>query len=257
MDKNAISWVDGPSLDVFSGQEFNVYCDESCHLERDRFRAMSLGAVWCPKQKVREVNHRLVEIKQRHGIKKDAEVKWTKISPCNEPLYMDIIDYFFDDDDLHFRGLIVPDKGVLRHEDFGQTHDEWYYKMYFTMLKTIFERTAHYYVYIDVKDTRSGRNAAKLADVCANDAYDFNHDIVRRVQPIRSEEVQIMQLVDVLTGAIAYRHNHKTAEDGFSMTKVNVINRIVVRSGVSLVKSTLLTERKMNILVWAPGGVYR
>jgi hypothetical protein len=27
---------------------FNVYCDESCHLEHDRQQAMVLGAVWCP-----------------------------------------------------------------------------------------------------------------------------------------------------------------------------------------------------------------
>ena len=27
---------------------FNIYCDESCHLENDDFSAMVLGAVWCP-----------------------------------------------------------------------------------------------------------------------------------------------------------------------------------------------------------------
>ena len=46
-----------------SGKEFNVYCDESCHLEHDRFKAMSLGAVWWPLNKVLEVNKRLTEIK--------------------------------------------------------------------------------------------------------------------------------------------------------------------------------------------------
>ena len=83
-----------------SGKEFNVYCDESCHLEHDKVnKAMALGAVWCPKNKTREINKRLIEIKAKHGIPKESEVKWTKISPCNEPLYRDIIDYFFDDDD--------------------------------------------------------------------------------------------------------------------------------------------------------------
>lgn len=247
-----IDWRGSERSPLFSGLEYNVYCDESCHLEHDRFKAMSLGAVWCPKEKTREINRRIVEIKADHGIKRDAEVKWTKISPCNRQLYMDIVDYFFDDDDLHFRGLIIPDKGILRHDEFSQTHDQWYYKMYFTMLKTIFERSAKYCVYIDIKDTHSGENAEKLADVCANDRYDFDHEIVRRVQPIRSEEVQLMQIVDILTGALTYRHNHPTGEGGFSQTKVDVINRIVRRSGVSLTKSTLLSEKKMNLLVWEP-----
>ena len=250
MAENIPTYYTSATNAPFSGEEYNVYCDESCHLQRDRFKAMSLGAVWCPKSKIREVNKRLVEIKQKHGIKRDAEVKWTKISPCNKDLYMDVVDYFFDDDDLRFRGLIVPDKSLLHHDRFSQTHNEWYYKMYFTMLKTIFNRFARYYVYIDIKDTHSGENAKKLEDVCANNTYDFNHEIIRRVQPIRSDEVQIMQLVDVLTGAIAYRHNHDIITNDTSRTKIDVVNRIIIRSGVSLTKTTLLSERKMNLLIW-------
>ena len=33
---------------------FNVYCDESCHLENDHQKVMVLGAVWCPFDKTRE-----------------------------------------------------------------------------------------------------------------------------------------------------------------------------------------------------------
>lgn len=246
------SYYSGKKEVPFSGSSYNVYCDESCHLEHDKSKAMSLGAIWCPKNKVREMSKRLVEVKGKHGIPKDAEVKWTKISPCNLPLYIDIIDYFFDDDDLSFRGLIVPDKTTLRHSDFNQTHDEFYYKMYFTMLKAIFKRDSHYYVYIDIKDTHSGENAKKLHNVCANDAYDFSHDIVRNVQPIRSEEVQLMQLVDILTGAIAFRHNHSSVTKSTSRSKIAVVNRIIERSGISLTKTTLASERKMNLLVWRP-----
>ena len=247
-----ITWADVSGTMPFSGGEYNVYCDESCHLEHDGFKAMSLGAVWCPKGKAREVNRRIIEIKRRNGINADAEVKWTKISPCNRDLYLDIVDYFFDDDDLHFRGLIVPDKKILDHQRYNQDHNLWYYKMYFTMLKTIFERDSRYYVYIDIKDTHSGENAKSLANVCANDAYDFNHEIIRRVQPIRSEEVQLMQIVDILTGALAYRHNHPEGSTEFSQTKVDIIKRIMRRSGYGLTKSTLLSEKKFNYLVWEP-----
>lgn len=38
------------------------------------------------------------------------EMKWTKISPAKVDLYKDLVNYFFDDDDLHFRGVIIPDK---------------------------------------------------------------------------------------------------------------------------------------------------
>jgi len=31
-------------------QVFNVYCDESCHLENDKQKVMVLGAVWSPRK---------------------------------------------------------------------------------------------------------------------------------------------------------------------------------------------------------------
>ena len=117
-------------------ETFNVYCDESCHLENDHQKAMVLGAVWCPLDKRREIAVRLREIKKKHGLSGSFEVKWTKISPAKREFYLDLVDYFFDNDDLHFRALIVPDKTQLRHDAFpGQDHDTWYYKMYFDMLK--------------------------------------------------------------------------------------------------------------------------
>lgn len=237
---------------LFSGSEFNVYCDESCHLQHSDSKAMALGAIWCPKQKTREINKRLIEIKERHGINPAAEVKWTKASPANQALYISFLDYFLDDDDLHFRGVVIPDKEILDHDRFDQTHDTWYYKMYFTLLKEIFRRDSHYYVYIDIKDTHSNENAKKLEDVCANNAFDFSHDIIRRVQPIRSEEVQLMQLVDILTGSLTYRHNHPSVTPEMNSTKVEIVNRIIKRSKINLTKTTLPSEGKLNLLIWKP-----
>jgi len=47
---------------------YNIYCDESCHLEHDRQPVMVLGAVWCPLEKSREISVRLREIKTRHDL---------------------------------------------------------------------------------------------------------------------------------------------------------------------------------------------
>jgi hypothetical protein len=47
---------------------FNVYCDESCHLEHDRQSVMVLGAVCCPLEKAREISVHIREIKARHGL---------------------------------------------------------------------------------------------------------------------------------------------------------------------------------------------
>lgn len=44
--------------------KYNVYCDESCHLEHDDSNAMTIGSIWCSKEKVPEINWRINEIKK-------------------------------------------------------------------------------------------------------------------------------------------------------------------------------------------------
>ena len=34
---------------------FNIYCDESCHLPNDGQTIMTLGLIWCPLDKTREI----------------------------------------------------------------------------------------------------------------------------------------------------------------------------------------------------------
>lgn len=102
---------------------FNIYCDESCHLENDGHRAMVLGAIWCPSDKRRELAEAIRAIKIRHGLSGHHELKWTRVSPGKLGLYTDLIDLFFSSPDLRFRALVVPDKGKLDHARHGQTHD--------------------------------------------------------------------------------------------------------------------------------------
>ncbi len=61
---------------------YNVYCDESCHLEHDGINVMVLGAVWCPHDMVREVKNRIRKIKPRNGLPETSEMKWTRLSPA-------------------------------------------------------------------------------------------------------------------------------------------------------------------------------
>jgi len=229
---------------------YNIYCDESCHLENDGINVMVLGGVWCPHDTTREINERIRDIKIRNSISPTAEMKWTKISPSKLQLYIDLVNYFFDEKLMHFRAVVVPDKNQLDHERFNQTHDDWYYKMYFEMLKQILMPKDRYEIYIDVKDTNSSRKAQKLREVCSNSMYDFSKTIIRKIQPIQSKEVQLMQVVDILIGALGYANRQFADEHVKSSAKLAIIDLIKKRSGYSLSKTTLLREEKFNILIW-------
>lgn len=237
----------------------NIYCDESCHLQNDGESIMAFGSVYCPAEKKKEIVERLYSFKKKYNLipkhqknPKDNrayyELKWNKVSNAKIEYYKDVINYFFDDDDLQFRSLIVSDKTQIDYEKFNHTHDTFYYKMYFGMLKAILNPEYSHHIYIDIKDTRSTEKVHKLEEVLRNDKYDYSKEIIKKVQQVRSHEVEILQLADFLTGAVGYVNRGLNE----NKTKNELIELIKRRSKYSLTKSTLLQERKFNLFIWEP-----
>jgi hypothetical protein len=234
---------------------FNVYCDESCHIENDPWPIMVLGAVWCKKAHVKDAVERIREIKQKHHLSRLSELKWTKLSPKALPAYLDIIDYFFDNQHLHFRGYIARQKKKLDHTAYNQDYDTWYYKMYFRMLEQVLNAKNGYRIYIDIKDTRGGEKAKKLCECLRTSMYDYNNQIIERLQIIRSDESELMQLADILIGAFSYLARVESLQSFYpdrppSPAKIAIIDKIKKRSGTSLERSTWPSERKFNFFFW-------
>jgi hypothetical protein len=118
--------------------------------------------------------------------------------------------------------------------------------MYFDMLKVIFNPESKYRIYLDIKDTRSVDKRDKLHDVLCNNILDFNREIIERVQAVRSEEVEILQLADLLIGAVSYRNRQETGNVG----KVDLVQRMQQRSGLNLTQTTLPLASKVNLFKW-------
>ncbi|MCJ7448046.1 MAG: DUF3800 domain-containing protein [Bacteroidales bacterium] len=226
--------------------EFNIYCDESCHLKSDYSNIMVLGAIWCLQEKKRRIFKRLREIKVHYNLPKDFEIKWHKVSPAKVDFYLSLIDYFFDTDDLHFRALVVPDKSGLDHNSFNQTHDDFYYKMYFDLLKVILNPTDSYNIFLDIKDSKSQEKVNRLTEILRNNHYDYNKTIIKNIQQVKSHEVELIPLTDLLIGAVCYQHRGLKSNSA----KLKIIERIQERSGYSLMNSTLFREEKTNIFIW-------
>lgn len=227
-------------------EAFNVYCDESGHLENDQLGVMVLGAIWCPTAKVRLISEELREIKHSHGFKSDFELKWTKISNSKKQYYLEVLDYFFDNGDLHLRALVIPDKTKLNHASRQQTHDEWYYKMYYQMLKKLIHPNLSLSIYLDIKDTRSAKKEHKLCEVLRNTIGDSDKQVIKRLQSVRSHEIELVQVTDLLIGAIAYANRSIATSE----SKLEFVNRFIDRTGRPLDQSTPLNRKKVNLLIW-------
>ena len=89
-----------------SHKTYNIYCDESTHLENDGQPYMIYGYVSIPYNEMVLAKKQIREIKQKHGY--EGELKWTNISDKTFALYNEIVDYFFMTN-MKFRAVIVDD----------------------------------------------------------------------------------------------------------------------------------------------------
>lgn len=79
------------------------------------------------------------------------------------------------------------------------TFDDFYYKMYWQLINHKISMENNYNIYLDIKDTLSAGKVKKLKQILQ---IDFSS--IRTLQNIRSEESLLMQLTDLLMGAISY-----------------------------------------------------
>lgn len=214
---------------------FNIYCDESCHIEHDHKNFFLLGSVSSAYNQVKRHAERIKYIKEKHHFY--GEIKWTKVSSSQAQFYKDLLDYFFDTD-LQFRAVVV-DKSKINNQNYNQDYDTFYYKMYYYLLNHNKNSQYSYNVYLDIKDTLSAHKVNTLKEI-----LNVKYGVFRTVQNIRSHESVLMQLADFITGALSYNLNNP---DKKVMAKNQIIERIKQHTNQNLVNSSNWSDFKMNL----------
>ena len=237
------------------GKLFNIYCDESCHLKSPsntpETQFMVIGGIACPTNQKDKIFKEIKEIKQDNGFKPSYEIKWTKISKSRLGFHKKLVDYFFNYKALSLRAVII-DKSKLKHEEFNQTHDDFYYKMYWQMLNWFTEEPWHhggentYRIYLDMKDTVGYKKVKKLHEILSKPHRSLNQ--IQEIKEVRSREIIIMQMTDLLIGSIAYANRY--SEGGKSEAKNSIVSQIKKLSKKSLCSTTYSSERKFNLFKW-------
>lgn len=227
----------------------NIYCDESCHLPNDQQDVMVLGAIVCNSEKKDTINKDIRRIKEKHGLSTYYEIKWVKVSNSKLEFFLDLVDYFFDNNNLNFRANIASQKNKLNHEKYNKnSHDTWYYKMYYYLLNPLVGNETTYRIFLDIKDTIGSEKVNELHRIL-NKTKNYS---IKDIRLVDSKAIDLLQLSDLLIGALSYYNRGLDTREGSSDAKKAIIQRIKDRSGISLKKSTSLFESKMNIFLWTP-----
>ena len=111
------------------------------------------------------------------------------------------------------------------------------------MIHQILSSQFIYNVYLDIKDTTSSDKLKNLKRIIENKT---KNKPIKNIQVVRSEEIEIMQLTDVLIGAMSYYARDLQS----SQTKRKLVSLIQKRSGNNLKNTSMLRDDKFNVFYW-------
>lgn len=186
---------------------FEIYCDESgieALTRKDAHLFTAIGGIWMPEDYRPIFKENMNRIKNSYDIK--GEVKWNKISPSYYNLYKDLIDYFFQSDQLRFRVILVEASKVDHYRYNGKDGELGFYKFYYQLLHHWIFDFNNYNIFVDLKVNRNKGRLEELKD-CLKNANLTSE--IHQVQGLPSEESVGIQLADILTGLVNAKFNNE------------------------------------------------
>ncbi len=232
--------------------KYTLICDESSTIHRH----LILGALVIPR-----VNHAILaaELKQwkeSQGLAPESEFKWTKVSRLYLSRYKQMVEWFFqhlEANHLGFRCLVVDTSHGSWLEYGAGDKEKAFYKVYYHLLYQCVRRLAL---------EEQGSSVLILLDE-KRDRYPFYRPVLRKtlnaalkrdlgmqrpvcaIETRRSSGVKaepLIQVVDVLIGAVGYVRNRFYERTGASKAKKALVEHIESRAGTHLRYDTYVTS---------------
>lgn len=220
------------------GSEYLIYCDESRHTSDSGDRFMVIGALSCPASRKRDLVRRVHNLRAIHSAQ--GEFGWKRLSPNKKQFYWDLLGLFVGETDLQFRCIVV-DKTSFVSEDV----ELGFYKLYYQMLVHWLSPKCAYRIYLDFQQNREQGRFHTLRDVLRRKL--LGRAQILSLEPADSSELELMQLADLLIGAVGYAWNARAGSD----TKVAFCSDLAASLGrPSLAASTTPGEQKFNVFAF-------
>jgi hypothetical protein len=232
--------------DLIDRPVIHLYCDESRHLPKDREPCLLMGLVAAPASAARDLNHALSELWKTRGLPLHFEAKWTKVSPARLDFYRALVEWFFAQEALSFRAMILPDKQSLYAALPEESRDHLYYRLYYQFLRAAVEPENRYRAFLDLKDTRGREKIGELKNILKADADD--ETAIRSLQHIHSHEVRLAQINDLLLGAVGFARRPRTEKD--SRAKLALVELIGEKAGFPLGEDSPPGAEKVVLSTW-------
>lgn len=224
---------------------YNIYVDESCYLEHDGLPVMCIGYTKIESHLYPSIKEKFQKLKLKYHT--PTEIKWNKVSVSRIELYKQLLDVFYEQP-IEFRCVLIKNKANLDHKKFNRgDHDAFYYKVAYLLLHNsmVNNENDHYRVFFDYKDSWGKMRLKTLAEVFDN-KYEGKSPFIY-FQQLRSDENELLQLTDLMLGAVAYKARGEHLKENASAVKKEIVSYLENITGYNLSEGTIPWEHKFNI----------
>jgi hypothetical protein len=212
----------------------HIYCDES-RQTADRY--MVIGGLIARREDC-PLFEQAMQL-YRHSQNMYSELKWTKVSDQKLSEYQALIDLFFSfNRAIHFKSIVI-DTQEMDNRRFNQNDPELgFYKLMYQFLLHSFgaylQTRDRAVIHLDQRTT----SRYKLSTLCAilnnglHKKYPHLHQPIRNIQATDSKKSDLIQVADVLMGAIGYEMNGAHVRTEAKRSKVALAEMIASKAGL-------------------------
>lgn len=252
--------------------EIHIYSDESRH-RGERF--LLLGGLWVRAQDIVSVENEILEMRKRHGYRNDADVwvdflgelKWTKVSEKYLHVYREVVDLFFnliDEGKIRFCVMLV-DTHNPKVQKYDNIKRDGYFKLLYQLYLHNCTVPGVYKIYPDkITNPQHKINLETLRITLdkslANKFFNLVNPESRAesylqiIMPVDSKRVQILQIIDVVIGAVGYFQNRYFKQKGAKEAKVKlmkcVFDKLIYSGTIKIIGKKFLIARSTRFNIW-------
>ena len=231
-----------------------VYGDES--LKRGHYDV--LGGLWLPARHAESLRAAIAEARARHECA--GEIKWKKCSGSSaHPLYLEVVDLaaaWIAAGRAKYKCIVI-DRRLVDNAAWNDGDRELgYFKAWWTLLLSRVQPGWRYRVWLDALNLQRGGRLETLRDTLNAAAMrdrGLSYPCCESVESRDSKKDALIQVVDLLTGAVGFHYAGGHTALGASRGKIELAERICARMKTpSLCIESKPWESDFNVWKWVP-----
>jgi hypothetical protein len=229
----------------------HVYCDES---SQSGNKYLVIGGIWISAENVSCIDNMVAAF--RHNTSMVNELKWGKVSKGKLDEYKKFIDIVFNGiykQYLIYRCIVV-NMEQYDNDTYNKGDKELgFYKIYYQLLLQNYIRGYRYIIYPDDRKN-SYKYRLEALKIILNRGirkkYEINFDPIRNIEARDSHNVNLIQAVDVITGAIGYRWNKRHLMENASISKTQLSEYIAQKANLPTLATYHKKGESVGFNIW-------